>query len=104
MWAGADWTWHKPLHRNDEISTNAHLKDLVEHQTRFAGRAIQQIYHVEFFNQKGDLIAEADSWCFRTDRDEARERGTKYSAVKAKPPRTYSDEELAEFFLSLIHI
>jgi len=35
------------------------LKDLVEHQTRFAGRAIQQTYHVDFFNQQGDLVAEA---------------------------------------------
>ena len=50
MWSGADWTWHKPVFRNDEIHTEAHLKDLVEHQTRFAGRAIQQIYHVDFFN------------------------------------------------------
>ena len=42
MWAGADWTWHKPVMRNDEISTTAYLKDLIEHQTRFAGRAFQQ--------------------------------------------------------------
>lgn len=98
MWAGAEWTWHKPILRNDEISTNAHLKDLIEHQTRFAGRAFQQIYHVEFFNQQGDLVAEADSWCFRTDRDEARERGTKYKEVNAKPQRRYSDEELEAFF------
>jgi len=98
MWAGAEWTWHKPVLRNDEISSTAQLKDLIEHQTRFAGRAYQQIYHVEFFNQTGDLVAEADSWCFRTDRDEARERGTKYKEVKAKPQRRYSDEELAEFY------
>jgi hypothetical protein len=52
MWAGADWTWHKPVKRNDEIRTEAHLKDLIEHQTRFAGRAIQQIYHVDFYNQR----------------------------------------------------
>ena len=97
MWAGADWTWHKPVLRA-KISTNAYLKDLIEHQTRFAGRAIQQIYHVEFFNQGGDLVAEADSWCFRTDRDEARERGTKYEEVKAKPQRRYSDEELETFY------
>ena len=45
MWAGADWTWHKPVLRNDTIDTEASLKDLVERQTRFAGRAIQQIYH-----------------------------------------------------------
>jgi acyl dehydratase len=94
MWAGADWTWHKPVRRNDEISTEAALKDLVEHETKFAGRAIQQIYRVRFFNQTGDLVAEADSWCFRTDRDQAREVGTKYAEVKARPQRRYTDEEL----------
>ena len=60
------------------ISTEAWLKDLIEHETRFAGRAVQQIYHVDFFNQHGDLVADADSWCFRTERDHAREQGTKY--------------------------
>ncbi len=85
MWAGADWTWHKPVLRNDEIRTEASLKSLIEHQTRFAGRAIQQVYEVKFFNQTGDLVAEADSWCFRTDRDEAREKGTKYTEVRERP-------------------
>ncbi|KRC29518.1 MaoC family dehydratase N-terminal domain-containing protein [Acidovorax sp. Root217] len=98
MWSGSDWTWHKPLHRNDEIRTEAYLKDLVEHQTRFAGRAVQQIYHVDFFNQQGDKVAEADSWCFRTERDHAREQGTKYKEVRAREPRRYTDEELAEAF------
>jgi acyl dehydratase len=98
MWAGADWTWHEPVLRNDEIQTEAHLKDLIEHQTRFAGRAFHQIYHVDFFKQDGTKVAEANSWCFRTDRDEARERGTKYKEVKAKPPRRYTDEELEKFY------
>ncbi|HEX2943353.1 MAG TPA: MaoC family dehydratase, partial [Rhodopila sp.] len=98
MWAGADWTWHKPVFRNDAITTEAWLKDLVEHQTRFAGRAIQQIYHVNFFNQQGDLVAEADSWCFRTDRDDAREKGTKYTEVRAKGTHRYSEEELARIY------
>jgi len=71
------------------------LKDLIEHETRFAGRAVQQIYHVKFRNQKGELLAEADSWCFRTERDHAREQGSKYAEVKSRPPRRYSDEELA---------
>lgn len=98
MWSGADWTWHKPVRRNDEIRTEAYLKDLVEHQTRFAGRAIQQIYHVDFFNQEGDKVAEADSWCFRTERDQAREHGTKYKEVRARGPRRYTDEELGEAY------
>ena len=98
MWAGADWTWHKPVLRNDEITTQAWLKDLVEHDTRFSGRAVQQIYHVEFFNQHGDKVAEADSWCFRTDRDQAREQGTKYTDLKARPPHVYSETELADIY------
>jgi acyl dehydratase len=95
MWSGADWNWHKQVRRNDVITTQAKLKDLIEHETRFAGRAIQQIYHVDFYNQHGDLVADADSWCFRTERDHAREQGTKYRDVKSKPPRIYTEEELA---------
>jgi acyl dehydratase len=98
MWAGADWTWHQPVLRNDTIDTEASLKDLVEHQTRFAGRAIQQIYHVKFYNQHGDLMAEADSWCFRTDRDEAREKGTKYTDLRARPRVAYTDAQLAQIY------
>jgi acyl dehydratase len=98
MWAGADWTWHLPVRRNDTITTEAWLKELIEHRTTFAGRSIQQVYHVDFFNQHGEQVAGADSWCFRTDRDEARERGTKYDAVKARPAKRYTDAELAEVY------
>jgi len=94
MWSGADWTWHQPVRRNDVISTEAHLKDLIEHETRFAGRAVQQVYHVDFFNQEGDKVAEADSWCFRTERDHAREQGSKYKEVRERSPRRYSEEEI----------
>jgi acyl dehydratase len=98
MWSGADWSWHQPIHRNDEISTEAYLKDLIEHETRFAGRAVQQIYHVDFFNQHGDKVADADSWCFRTERDHAREKGTKYKEVRARAPRQYSETELQNIY------
>jgi acyl dehydratase len=98
MWAGADWTWHRPVRRNDTITTEAWLTDLIEHQTSFAGRSIQQVYHVDFYNQDGDLVAGADSWCFRTDRDVARTEGTKYAAVKARRPKRYTDEELAAIY------
>jgi acyl dehydratase len=97
MWAGADWTWYKPVLRNDVITTTAHLKDLIEHQTKFAGRAFQQIYHTEFFNQHGDKVAECDSWVFRTDRDEARERGTKYVEARGRVEQ-YTEEQIQEFY------
>ena len=98
MWAGADLHWLQPLRLGTEIKAKAHLKDLVEHQTRFAGRAYQQIYHVELSSAEGELLCEGDSWCFRTERDTARERGTKYEAVKASPRAPYSEEELREIY------
>jgi acyl dehydratase len=96
MWAGADWTWHKPVLAGTAFTTVAYLKDLVEHNTRFAGRSFQQIYHVDFFNQTGDKLAECDSWVFRTDRDEARERGTKYTEARGRV-EPFTDAQLAEW-------
>jgi acyl dehydratase len=98
MFAGCDFTWHKPIRRNIEITTSAYLKDLIEHQTRFAGRSIQQVYHVDFHEPSGDLLAAADTWCFRTDRDIAREEGTKYTATRAKAPKVYTDEEIRRIY------
>ncbi len=98
MWAGANWTWHDTVRRNDEIATESWLKDLVEHQTRFSGRAIQQIYHVDFFNQHGTRVAECDSWCFRTERDTAREHGTKYAGIRERGEKRYSEAELETIF------
>jgi acyl dehydratase len=98
MFAGIDVTWHRPMLLGDQFTTKAWLKDLVEHQTRFAARAIQQIYRAEFLNQDGVLVAEGDSWCFRTERDTARERGTKYEDVRKKAPVSYSREQLAKIF------
>ncbi len=95
MWSGSNWAWHKPVMRNDEIRTEAYLKELIEHDTKFAGRAVQQIYHVDFYNQSGDKVADCDSWCFRTERDHAREQGSKYKEVRAREPRKYTDDELA---------
>ncbi len=95
MFAGCDFSWMKPIRRNTELHTEAYLKDLIEHDTKFAGRSIQQVYHVDFFDDTGDQLAAADSWCFRTDRDIAREAGTKYDNLKGKSQRVYSDEELA---------
>jgi hypothetical protein len=67
------------------------LHALIEKPSKFAKRAIQQIYRTTFKNQRGEVVCEADSWCFRTERDTARERG-KY---KSDGPHRYSAEELA---------
>lgn len=92
MYAGSDWTWHKPMRAGDTIRNETYLKDLVERETRFSGRSIQQILHYDFFNQHGDKVAECEQWAFRTERDTAREKGTKYKEFK--PAKVYTDAEI----------
>jgi acyl dehydratase len=98
MFAGIDVTWHRPILLGDQFTTKVWLRDLVEHQTRFAGRSIQQIYRCEFYDQNRTLVAEGDSWCFRTERDTARERGTKYDELKSKKAVYYTREDLGRIF------
>jgi acyl dehydratase len=94
MWSGADTTWIRPLEVGDDITTVAYLKDLIPHETRFAGLAIQQIYHVDFYANGEELVASGDSWCFRTERDAARELGTKYDDVKDDSAFRVTNEQL----------
>ena len=100
MWAGADWTWHRAVPRGATVRTVSWLADVVERETRFARRAVQQTYHVEFYdgdgegNGTGDLLASAESWCFRTERDTAREQGTKYERLREQTPQRYTDAEI----------
>jgi acyl dehydratase len=98
MWAGADLTWHQPMRCGTAVTAKAYLKDLVEHQTRFAGRAFQQIYHVELNDARGGLLCSGDSWCFRTERDTARENGTKYAEAKTRARESYDANRLIEIY------
>ncbi|MCP4038395.1 MAG: acyl dehydratase [bacterium] len=98
MWAGARFTWHDWIRRGDEMRTEARLQDLIPHDTSFSGRAIQQIYGVDFYNQQDSLVCEAQSWCFRTERDTAREQGIKYEEVRSRDEQHYSQREIEEIY------
>jgi len=90
MYAGTDFRWHRAIQEGDRIVGESVLKDVIEKPSAFAARAIQQVYRTTFTNQRGEAVCEADSWCFRTERDTARERG-KY---KAAAPHRYSEDEI----------
>ena len=90
MFAGTDFRWRRPVRVGDRITARAHLAELVDRPSEFSGRAVQQIYRVNFMTADQELICEADSWCFRTQRDVARERA-KYEKVE---PASYTAAEI----------
>ncbi len=96
MYSGADWEWHEPIRRGDRIYTESWLSDLIERETEFSGRAIQQIYTIEFYNQHEDLVASADSWCFRTERDTASEEKRKYESENIELAE-WDDDDIERF-------
>ena len=91
MFGGTTWEWFRPIRVDERVVGQARLKALIERPSRFARRAIQQIYEVAFTNQAGERVAVADSWCFRTERDAARE-ARKYAEVA---PAKYGEADLA---------
>lgn len=91
MFAGSKFQWFRELRLGDRLVARSKLKDLVEHKSTFSGRAIQQIYEVNFLDERGDRVATVDSWCFRTQRTEARVRG-KYQYME---PQSYTEDELS---------
>lgn len=91
MFAGTDWKWYAPILLGDQIEAQPVLKDLIELESNFSGRSVKQTYRVNFVNQHGVLVCEADSWCIRTQRDVARERATR-DAIK---PKLWTPDEIA---------
>jgi acyl dehydratase len=102
MYGGTDFRWLLPIREGDRIVGESLLLELVEKPSTFARRAIQQTYRTTFTNQHGALVCQADSWCFRTERDTARERGkyrtterARYTAEDIERIRqSYRDEQI----------
>jgi acyl dehydratase len=90
MYAGTHFRFRRPVKRGDRVRGESVLKDLIERPSRFSGRAIQQIYTTRFVDGNRQEVATADSWCFRTQRDQARSL-KKYERII---PHQYTQEEL----------
>jgi acyl dehydratase len=90
MYGGTNFRWRRAIREGDHVVGRSVLQDLEEKASTFARRAIKQTYRTTFVDGAGEVVCEADSWCFRTERDTARER-KKYRALE---PHRYTDEEI----------
>lgn len=91
MYGGTEFRWRRPIREGDRLVGRSVLQPLEEKPSRFARRAIKQTYRTTFVDDAGAVAADADSWCFRTERDTARKR-RKYAPVE---PHPYSEAEIA---------
>ncbi|MBI3967405.1 MAG: MaoC family dehydratase N-terminal domain-containing protein [Chloroflexi bacterium] len=93
LFAGTTFEWFEPIMLNDRVVGSSALKSIEEKKSQFANRTVLQTYHTKFTNQDGCLVATADSWCIRTERDTGREKG-KYQGIE---PSHYTPEQIAQY-------
>jgi acyl dehydratase len=96
MFAGAKFTYERPLKMGDRIRGVAALKELRERPSRFAGRSLQQIYEVRFRDERDELVATGESYTFRTERDAAR-KAAKYQPHDVRWTPEQIDEIAARY-------
>lgn len=89
MFAGGRFEWRRRIRLGDRLDSVVILKDLIEKRSTFASTAIKQIRQATFTDQRGDVVAVAEPYSFRIERDTAKDRG-KYSYLK---PAHYTREE-----------
>ncbi|PBC47423.1 MaoC family dehydratase N-terminal domain-containing protein [Rhodococcus sp. ACPA1] len=100
MYAGTSFSFERKPVVGDRLTGSAVLKELIERPSKFAGRSWQQIYEVPFHDEAGALVCTGQSYCFRIERDNARE-GKKYEDIRvewttdqiAEIAQRYRDEE-----------
>jgi acyl dehydratase len=73
MYAGASFDFTRRPQAGDRLTAAATLSGLIERPSRFAGRSWQQVYQVLFTDQHDQLVCTGHSYCFRIERDSARE-------------------------------
>lgn len=83
MYAGATFEFERAPRVGDRLTGEATLAELIERPSRFAGRSWQQIYRVPFRDADGELVCTGHSYCFRVERDRARET-KKYQEIRVE--------------------
>lgn len=95
MFGGSHWRWRRPLRIGDDPQAKVTFKDLVELPSRFAGRMFKQISHIDFVAPSGEVVADAESWGMRTERQTAEKR-KKYDYLGTKLYTAAELNEIAE--------
>lgn len=91
--SGNDWTFYKPVFEGDTITPELTFTHFDVKQSKFAEKTVIVHYDDNYFNSKGELVANAKAWSVRAERSTAREKG-KYS--KLQLPHPWSEKELVE--------
>lgn len=88
--SGNDWKFYKPILEGDEFTYTNTLTDVVEKDSKMAGRMVIQYGDAVYKNQRGEIVAKAKGWAVWAGRAESGAM-SKYKDIKKA---TYTPEEM----------
>ncbi|MBI2527894.1 MAG: MaoC family dehydratase N-terminal domain-containing protein [Candidatus Rokubacteria bacterium] len=91
MFVRSHLEWSRPIREGDRLLSVGRLYEVTERPSRFAGRSVLQGTETVFSDAEGAAVCRARNWNLRTERGEARRRGT----VARKEKHTYTAEDRA---------
>jgi acyl dehydratase len=91
MVSGARIVFEQPVRLGDSLRIQAGPHDVVERQSKMAGRSVEQVGKTIYWNQRDEVVATVYGSVIRMERGAAREN-RKYLDI---PMAKYSDEEIA---------
>ncbi|MDP2953234.1 MAG: MaoC family dehydratase N-terminal domain-containing protein, partial [Chloroflexota bacterium] len=91
---GDDWEFYRPILVNDQLTYTNAITELVEKQSKMAGKTLIQYHEVIYYNQRGEMVAKTRDWCVRAGRADSQEKG-KYRDISRA---TYTPEQLQAIY------
>ena len=90
LYGGNSFTFHHPVYEGDQVSATIELVDLVPMKGRLSPTMFKQVERMEYTNQLGVVVAEAEVWVIRFERDVA-------GASRAGADGRYSGRKLMRY-------
>ena len=91
MISGMRIVFEQPVRVGDTLTAQSGPHDVIERQSRMAGRAVEQMMRTIHRNQRGEVVATVYNSVIRMERGQARENRKYLDLPQAK----YTDEEIA---------
>ncbi|MDO8784715.1 MAG: hypothetical protein Q7J12_00715, partial [Syntrophales bacterium] len=86
-----EWEFCRPVYVNDKITPKCYFMGFDVKSSKFAGKSVFEYQKAEYYNQRNELVASANTMIVRAERLTARDKG-KYNYIEM--PHPWTEEEL----------
>lgn len=94
FFGGNDWTWHRTVKPGDTLACTEQVTGVEEKESRLSGRLVLTRTVTCYYNQRDELVAEAEGWSTRHERRASREGAKKPKDDSGRGRHDYTEDDL----------